>query len=89
MHVLFEHVTGDFWVGWAYIDQLTRAGHLRPEACLRAQFRVDERGEVAGFGFDVRLEEIDGPLVWFERVKAGRKAARGVGEAKLHNLLRR
>jgi len=88
MHVLFEHVTGDFWVGWVFIDQVTRAGQLRPEACLRAHFRVDQSGVVGSFGFDMRLEDVDGPLVWFDRVDDDNAATAATAEVKLHGLLR-
>jgi len=66
---LFEHVSGNYWLAWAYIEQMMEAGQKRPAACLRAEFRVDERGVVNEFALDMRMEEMDGPLVWFSRVE--------------------
>jgi hypothetical protein len=68
LHALFEHVTGDYWIAWAYVDQLSDAGYRRPVHCLRAQFVMDYTGTVSKLGLDLRLEEIDGPLVWLNRI---------------------
>jgi hypothetical protein len=61
-----EHISGDYWVGWAYMPHLRK--YHRPLACQRVEFRVDAAGVVASLGVDVRLEGEDIPLVWFERV---------------------
>lgn len=64
---MMEHVSGDYWVGWAHVKGLTDPGE--PLASVRAQFRLDERGEVSEVGVDLRIEEDDEvPLVWFTRV---------------------
>ncbi|KAK7746444.1 hypothetical protein SLS53_002403 [Cytospora paraplurivora] len=58
-----EHKTGDYWLAWAFIDEV-------PDeilVCVRTQFRVDASGIVTHVGADLRLEGEDGPLVWFER----------------------
>lgn len=56
------HVTGDFWLAHAlYV--------LDVGVCVRAQFRVDVSGSVVSIGVDVRGEEEDTPLVWFDRVE--------------------
>lgn len=64
---MLEHVSGDYWVGWAHVKGLTDPGE--PLASVRAQFRLNARGEVSEAGVDLRLEEDDEvPLVWFTRV---------------------
>ncbi|KAK7994292.1 penicillin-binding protein [Apiospora marii] len=64
---VLEHVSGDYWVGWAHVKGLTDPGE--PLASVRAQFRLSERGEVSEVGIDLRIEEDDEvPLVWFTRV---------------------
>ncbi|KAK8122751.1 hypothetical protein PG984_011421 [Apiospora sp. TS-2023a] len=64
---MLEHVSGDYWVGYAHVKGLTDPGE--PLASVRAQFRLNERGEVSEFGIDLRIEEDDEvPLVWFTRV---------------------
>ncbi|KAH8648644.1 beta-lactamase/transpeptidase-like protein [Xylariales sp. PMI_506] len=72
IHIVFEHITGDFWVGWVVIEEYPISGEVgqqRPEACMRAEFRLDAEGNVREVGLDVRQEDESGPLVWFERVK--------------------
>lgn len=73
LHFLFEHVTGDYWIAWTYLDQLSEAGQERPVTCLRAKFVMDYTGTVGKFGLNLRLEDIDGPLVWMDRVIAEQK----------------
>lgn len=63
-HGNLTHKTGDFWLSYIFHESLDVA-----MACLRTQFRVDASGTVASIGIDVRLEEEDTPLVWFDRVK--------------------
>lgn len=63
--VNLKHVTGDFWL--ALSDALFEG------ICARAQFRVDVSGSVTSIGVDLRMEEEDTPLVWFERVKYGQE----------------
>lgn len=71
LHVLFEHKSGDHWLGWAFIDQFVEGGYERPVWCVRAQFKVDVSGVVKWFGIDARLEGRESPLTWLERVEDG------------------
>lgn len=68
--VMFEHLSGDFWLAWAMIDQLVEGGYRRPVWCVRAQFRLDEAGVVRWFGIDARVEGMESPLTWLERTEA-------------------
>jgi len=61
-----EHISGDFWLGWAYTVILD---YRRPDACQRVQFRVGADGTVASVGADVRIEGESVPLTWFTRVE--------------------
>ncbi|KAK4454862.1 D-aminopeptidase [Podospora aff. communis PSN243] len=68
-HVDFEHVTGDYWVAWLFVDDYAPPGSglaKRPQLCLRAQFRTGPEGTVEAFGADFRVEGENGPLVWYE-----------------------
>lgn len=57
------HKTGDYWLSYVFEDWVDVV-----QACVRTQFRVDASGIVASVGIDMRLEEEDTPLVWFDRV---------------------
>ena len=59
-----QHQTGEFWVTRVYLPELPD----EVQACLRTQFEIDATGVVSHVGVDLRLEEEDAPLVWFERV---------------------
>ncbi|KAK7961888.1 penicillin-binding protein [Apiospora aurea] len=64
---MLEHVSGDYWVGWAHVKGITDPDE--PLTAVRAQFRLNERGEVSEVGVDLRLDEDDQvPLVWLTRV---------------------
>jgi len=75
----FEHVTGDYWVSWLYIDQYVPKPKKkdeeppaeRPHVGLRAQFDVGSEGFPVKFGGDFREEGEDAPLVWYERLTEG------------------
>lgn len=58
------HITGNFWLAYAYIREIEDEAY----ACVRTQFRLDASGNVTAIGVDVRMEEEDTPLVWYERV---------------------
>jgi Domain of unknown function (DUF3471) len=60
-----EHVSGDYWIGWAFMD--VYKNYHRPLAGVRLQFRVGPSGLVRRMGVDVRLEGEDVPLTWFDR----------------------
>ncbi|KAK1757921.1 beta-lactamase/transpeptidase-like protein [Echria macrotheca] len=71
-HVDFEHVTGDYWVAWLFVDDYAPADlelTVRPQLCLRAQFRTGPDGAVEAFSGDFRREAEDGPLVWYVKRK--------------------
>jgi len=73
-HLDLEHVTGDYWIAWLFVDDYAPAGSgltVRPRLCLRAQSRIGPDGAVEAFGMDFRWESEDGPLVWY----AARKTA--------------
>lgn len=58
-----EHKTGEFWLAHVSQEEI-------PDVvlgCARTEFRVDAQGRVSHIGVDLRLEEDDTPLVWFER----------------------
>ncbi|KAH8892869.1 beta-lactamase/transpeptidase-like protein [Thozetella sp. PMI_491] len=47
-HLVFEHVSGDDWLGWGVVDEEPADGHThqhrdqqRPAICMRAEFRLD------------------------------------------------
>ncbi|KAK5659093.1 hypothetical protein OQA88_1183 [Cercophora sp. LCS_1] len=72
-HVDFEHVTGDYWIAWLFVDAYAPPGSgltKRPQLCLRVQFRTGPDGDVEAFGADFRLEGEHGPLVWYENRKS-------------------
>ncbi|KAK0618920.1 beta-lactamase/transpeptidase-like protein [Immersiella caudata] len=72
-HVDFEHVTGDYWIGWLFVDEYAPKGSgltKRPRLCLRAQFRVGPEGTVEAFAADFRREGENGLLVWYEKRKS-------------------
>lgn len=56
--------TGDFWLSYISLESLDVA-----LACVRTEFRVDASGEVAAIGVDVRMEDENSQLVWFDRVE--------------------
>jgi hypothetical protein len=64
-----EHVYGDYWVAWLFVDDF--ATYRRPRDCFRAEFRAGSDGVLVSFGLDVRMEGKDIPLVWFEKVNEG------------------
>ena len=75
-HVDFEHVTGDYWVAWLFVDDYAPAGSgltVRPQLCLRAQSRIGPDGTGEAFGLDFRWESEDGPLVWYGRRKSAKQ----------------
>lgn len=59
-----EHKTGDFWLGYMFLEETPDV----VQGCFRTEFRVDARGIVTHVGIDLRIEEVGAPLVWFERV---------------------
>ncbi|KAK0644059.1 beta-lactamase/transpeptidase-like protein [Cercophora newfieldiana] len=72
-HVDFEHVTGDYWTGWLFVDDYAPPGSgltKRPQLCLRAQFQTGPEGTVRAFAGDFRYEGEHGPLVWYEKRKS-------------------
>ncbi|KAK8075543.1 hypothetical protein PG997_010206 [Apiospora hydei] len=48
---MLEHVSGDYWIGWAHVKGVTDPDE--PLTAVRAQFRLDERGEVSEVGVDL------------------------------------
>src|SRR5438552_3088253 len=71
-HVDFEHITGDYWVAWLFVDDYAPVDTgltARPQLCLLAQFRTGPDGAVEAFGGDFRREDEDGPLVWYDKRK--------------------
>jgi hypothetical protein len=68
----FQHVSGEWWVMWLYIDAYNppeKTDIPRPTLCLRAQFRKGLSGKVESFGGDFRHEGDTGPLVWFKKIE--------------------
>lgn len=60
-----EHKTGDFWLAYAFLEETPDV----LQGCFRTEFRLDARGIVTHVGIDLRIEEADAPLVWFQRVE--------------------
>lgn len=60
-----EHRTGNFWLTRAYLKEIPD----EVQACLRTQFEIDVTGVVSHIGVELRLDEEDAPLVWFERLE--------------------
>lgn len=57
------HKTGDFWLTYPFLPEIPDVA----QGCVRTQFRVDPSGSVTHIGIDLRIEEDNAPLVWFER----------------------
>lgn len=66
VNVDLVHHSGEYWLGWVWYGEWQDPEN--PLTCVRAEFRVGSAGEVARFGIDFRLEGVDGPLVWYDRV---------------------
>ena len=69
--VAFEHFNGEFWLGKAYILEHNshKVYHMwHPEVCIRIETVVDYNGKVQRVGMDLRQEQLNGPLVWFDKV---------------------
>lgn len=58
-----EHKTGDFWLTYLFFPEIPDV----VQGCSRTQFRVDSSGSVTHIGIDLRMEEDNAPLVWFEK----------------------
>jgi hypothetical protein len=66
--VIFQHISGDHWLGWAFIDQYVEEKYARPVWCVPAEFRIDVSGKVGRMGIKARLMEgHDSSPVWFDR----------------------
>lgn len=69
--VVFEHASGEYWLGWAYVlEHMNPSGHRepRPELCIKVETKVGYDGRVQRVGLDLRQEGLETPLIWFERV---------------------
>lgn len=66
INVDLVHHSGEHWLGWVWYGEWQDPQY--PLTCVRAEFRVGSVGEVVQLGIDLRLEGVDGPLVWYDRV---------------------
>ncbi|OHF02933.1 penicillin-binding protein [Colletotrichum orchidophilum] len=66
--IYLEPMSGNYWLGRAYIGGKKAPAGGIPIVCVPVEFKIDVHSTVTQIGVGLRLEGGDEPLVWFDRV---------------------
>ena len=61
-----KHVSNDYFL--ATVSEPRHNDATEVADIMKAKFEIDVTGVVHKFGINLRMEELDTPLVWFDKV---------------------